>query len=293
VALADPNVSVSAGRFVGHPDREGRWPFRVEADVRGPTHSIELLRVRMPDTATRPPLDQPLIIAHSATRSAAMKARKVVTDESVRAVLSLEGVPAAIFPWTARWEAVLSEAPLQPSSGRGYRAALFGALRDTDPSWATIWTGELAVRMASLAPFDHTELADIAHVLDRQDVSVAARAALMTTSLDHRPDSGQAYIANAAAVLSRTSVPPSATETPLLLAALQVAQAHPDRIEAPLVEPWLLSTPILAERAALALRARSPDLELAAIDRALASLPPEAELARFLHDHRERMLRQR
>jgi hypothetical protein len=290
VALSDPNVTISAGRFLATEDAEGRWTFAVTSHLRGPPSSTGTLRLRMPHRSVRPDLDQPLIIAHAALRGASMKPRRVVADESQRAVLSIEGLPAAIFVQSDRWNAALSRSTPYTPGDSEYRAMLFEALRDEDATWGSLWAGEFAVRWSELVPFSELEEGTLSRFMLRSTAADAARAALLSTALDHQPALGHGYIAAAATILSESSLSAASTSPALLYAALLVSEAHADEIDSAHVARWLLSSPIHAERAALALRARAPELEAQALDLALAELSPESEIARFLREHKRRML---
>jgi hypothetical protein len=290
VALSDPNVSISAGRFTAAEDAEGRWTFEVESQLRGDPPLTATLLVRMPHASVRPEVGLPMIIAHSAVRSAPMKPRRVVSDESRRAVLSIEGLPAALFSHDDRWTAALLRSnPYTPAQGE-YRSTLFMALADEDAQWASLWAAELAVRWAELRPFSTQERDLVLSFVQRTTATDAARAALLTTALDHQPAFGVDFVAAAAAILSDSPLS-AATETPALLyAALLVAEAHPEDVDSADLARWLRSTPVHAERAAFGLRARSPDLEARAVEQALAELPADSEVAHFLREHKGRMI---
>jgi hypothetical protein len=290
VALSDPNVSISAGRFTAAEDAQGRWTFEVESQLRGDPPATATLLVRMPHTSVRPEIGLPMIIAHSAVRSAPMKPRRVVSDESQRAVLSIEGLPAALFNNDDRWTAALLRSnPYTPAQGE-YRTTLFLALEDEDAQWASLWAAELAVRWAELMPFSRREQDLLSSFVQRTTATDAARAALLTTALDHQPAFGVGFVAAAATILSDNPLS-AAKETPALLyAALLVAEAHPEEVDGAVLARWLRSTPVHAERAAFGLRARSPDLEARAVERALAELPADSAIARFLREHKGRML---
>lgn len=291
LAMSDSQMQLVAGAILAVDSQPPSILFRIDEALRGDGQGEVRLRVAPQDLPMLAP-GEGFLAVFSDVMPAPLKPRKFIRVPEQARLLSFEGVEVSLFRDSPAWRALLARDPLKAAASPGYRQQVLAGLADSDPQMADLWSGELALRAQRLSPFAARELASIDAFVRSAQAPARARARLLLLAHDRRPLLGTDWpVAAAAVVLAQVPAqaePPAALQA-LVQSALLVLTAHPRAIEPATVAPWLASTPVLAELAALALRARAPEAEAAALDAVLARPLLPAATRTFLEQHRQRL----
>jgi hypothetical protein len=291
LAIGDPNTGIVAGAIAGITEEPPSIRFRVDETLRGDGSGELTLRVSSRDLPLLAVGDDYLAIYTDLARDS-RKPRKLVRAPASARLMTFEGVELSLFRDSPAMRELIAADPLKAAAAVDYRQRVFAGLAEDDPQLAELWSGELALRAQRLSPFSRAELASIEAFVRSAQSPERARARLLLLAFDRQPLLGNDwYLAAAIDVLTATPVrvqPEPATQS-LIQAALLIVTAHPQQVDSRIVTPWLASSPILAEATALALRAQSPAIERAALDRVLTRALLPAVTRQFLQQHRQRL----
>jgi hypothetical protein len=291
LAISDPNNGIVAGAILAIDVDPPSIQFRVDERLRGDAEGNIRLLVS-PDDLPLLSIGDAYLAVYTDLARDSMKPRKLVRVPERARLMTFEGVELSLFRDSATMRKLLTDDPLKAAGDAGYRQRIFSGLGEEDPQQADLWSGELALRAQRLSPWSTAELASIESFVRSAQSPERARARLLLLAFDRRPLLGEDwFVAAAADLLAATPVRPrpDASTQSLVHAALLIATAHPQRVDGKLLTPWLASTPVLAESAALALRAQSPDNERAALDRVLRRALLPRVTRQFLEQHRQRL----
>lgn len=287
--MSDPSLVVIAGDITEVIPDPPSIRMAVRDVLRGSADDSVQLLVDPPLLSRITP-GQGYLALYSDLSPAPMKPRKLIRTPATARLVSFEGVEVSLFRDEDRWRKLLSANPIEAAQSADYRQRIFDGLSSADPQWSDLWAGELALRAQRLSPFSRRERSTIEALVRNPAASGWARARLLLAAHDRQPLYGKDWYVDAAAgVLTQTPVAAaqSAAEQHLVYAALTIAQAHPKSVPASVLESWLTAPPVLAEVAALALRAHSSDAELEAIDRVLTRALLPSATRNFLQQHRQ------
>jgi hypothetical protein len=291
LAMSDPNNGAVAGAIVGLSDDPPSIQFRVDERLRG-DGSGELRLLVSPDDLPHLSIGEGYLAIYTDLARDSMKPRKLVRVPERARLMTFEGVELSLFRDTPAMRKLLTADPLKAAADAGYRQRVFSGLTADDPQLADLWSGELALRAQRLSPYTPTELAGIESFVRSAQSPERARARLLLLAFDRQPLLGSDWFVAAAVDLLATTplrLRPDASTQGLVHAALLIAVANPQRIDRRLLTPWLASTPVLAESAALALRAQSPAAERSALDDVLGRALLPRVTRQFLEQHRQRL----
>lgn len=291
LAMHDPNLGLLAGTIVSVQQQPPSILFEVTEALRGEASGQIRLLVDGPLLDQLAP-GEGFLALYSDLVAAPMKVRVTVHAPERSRLLAFEGVQLSLFRDSPQMRGLLQDDPIARAASADYRSQVFAGLALNDPQLADLWAGELTVRAQRLSPYSAGEIAQIESFVLSGRHPAAARARLLQLASDRQPLLGSDWYAAAAAkVIASTPVfskPEFGVDT-LIYSALQILAAHPNAVAAEVVEPWLASTPIVAEAAALVLRAQSPQAERAALDRALGRAMLPAVTRTFIQQHRQRL----
>lgn len=299
-ALRHPNVSLVSAELepVAAEAAAAGLTVRVHEVLRGPAAEdgpglLHLLATDA-DRALLVP-GQRFLLAYSDVHRVPFKVRKEVRRADRRILLHIDGANPAIFPDQPAMRALLDPAHHEREAEAGYRERVLKGLRDASPAMVDLWTAELILRPGTFPRLSRAESRLLRRVVEDPAQRVSARARLLRSATERAPDFGGRWFSRAAGSLLEAT-PPAALATLadgefLLLTALQTLQVAPRRASAAALERWLAGPPVLAENAALALRALGGDRERAAIERALLSTHTPETTRRMLSTHLERLPR--
>lgn len=288
--MSDPSLIVVAGDIRSVQSDPPSITLAVHEVLRGEADTTVQLLVDPPLLPKLAPGSGYLAV-YSDLSPAPLKPRKLIRTPATARLVSFEGVEVSLFRDEPRWRALLSANPIEAAQARGYRQRIFEGIASPDPQWSNLWSGELALRAQRLAPFSRAERKAIVTLVRNSAAPAWARARLLLAAQDRAPLYGKDwYIDAAGEVLAQMPVAAvqSAAEQHLAYAALLIAQSHPKAVPAAVLARWLEAPPVLAEVAALALRADHSDAELQAIDQVLARALLPAATRDFLQQHRQR-----
>lgn len=294
LSMSDPNLGVVAGAIVEVSEEPPAIRFRVDETLRGDGSGELRLLVSRNDLANLS-VGGDYLAVYSDIAQDSMKPRKLLRVAERARLMTFEGVELSLFRDMPAVRKLLVADPLKAASDPDYRQQIFAGLGDDDPQMADLWSGELALRAQRLSPFTAQEIAAVERFVRSPQQPERGRARLLLMAHDRQPVFGADwYITFAGELLAATTVKgqPDAAAQSLLYAALLIAAAHPQRIESSALSPWLASSPVLAEAAAMALRAQSPAQERQALDRTLARALLPAITRQFLEQHRQRLVAQ-
>jgi len=289
--MANPNFGLVAGSIVRVQAEPPAVIFAVSEALRGgASGEMQLLVDRVWLSQIAP--GEGYLALYTDLEPAPLKPSKVLRVAERARLMSFEGVNLSLFRDTPEWRKGLLADPIKVAASADYRQQVFAGLQASDPQWSDLWSGELSLRLQRLSPCTADELALVRQFVLSAQSPPTARARLLQTAFDRSPLLGEDwYVAAAAEILGNTAprLESAVGEDQLSYSVLQILTAHPDAVDAPVIEAWLASVPVIAEAAALALRAQSPELERDALERTLArSLLPAANRT-FLEQHRQRL----
>lgn len=291
LAMGDPNLGVLAGAIVAVSADPPSIRFRVDETLRG-DGAGEMRLLVSPQDLPNLGVGEGYIAIYTDVAQDSMKPRTLVRVAERARLMTFEGVELSLFRDTPALRKLLTGDPLKAAAADDYRQRVFAGLADPEPQMADLWSGELALRAQRLSPYSAAELAAIEAFVRGAQAPERARARLLLLAFDRRPLLGSDwFVAVAADLLAATPVhgEPEPGAQSLIHAALLIAAAHPGRVDSRVLERWLASAPVLAEAAAVALRAQSPAAERAALDRVLARALLPGVTRQFLQQHRQRL----
>lgn len=294
MTMANPQLVLVAGSVVAVTADPPSIKFKVSDAVRGGAIGEMRLLVDAPLLALLAPGDGYLAL-YTDMESAPLKPRKMVHAPERSRLLAFEGVEISLFRDSPEMRALLREDPRASAAATGYRDRVLQGLTDDDPQMADLWSGELTLRAERLSPYSADEIALIERLIGQAQYPPTARARLLQMANARAPLFGrEGYLHAAAEVVASTPVftqPVRGADT-LLYTALKILAERPEFVDAAAVEPWLTAQPVVAEAAALALRAKAPALETEALDRVLGRALLNGVTRGFLQEHRRRLLLQ-
>lgn len=292
--MADPKLVLVSGSVTAVSVDPPAISFIVDESLRG-NASGEIRLLVDPPMVQRLSPGSGFLALYTDLVPAPMKPRKMVHAPASARLLAFEGVEISLFRDSAAMRAMLLGDPRKLASAKDYRATVLAGLADADPQMADLWSGELALRAERLGPYTPSEIAPIEALIRSAQHPLSARARLLGMAWTRSPLFGADWYPKAAADIVKSTAVLTRMETgadTLIYTALKILAIAPDEVDAAAVEAWLAAPPILAEAAALALRAKAPALEKAGLDRTLDRALLSNETRAFLQEHRRRLLLQ-
>ncbi len=297
-ALRHPHFTVISAETVAWSESDSRLRVRVHEVIRGNLGSqaaeeIDLLVLasdrKSLGTGTR------YLMVYSDVQRAPLKVRKEVRRPDRRLLLHIDGANPAVFADTPAMRELLDDKHKDVELDAGYRQTVIEGLRARDPAMVDLWSAELVLRPATFDQLTSAETRRVRKVIEDPKQLAPARARLLLAASDRSPIFGEGwYVRSAARIVKQTSRNLLTTEgnDQLVLGALLVLQRHPVAATAGALERWLGGPPVLAEQAALALRALGRDKEHDAVTRALARDATPAETKRMFSAYLQRLTHQ-
>ncbi len=294
LAMSHPEFTLVSGAVVAIESDPPAIRFNIAETLRGSAEgSVRLLvdRVHLKRLSS----GEHFLALYTDVVKAPLKPRKFLRDPNQARLMTFEGVPLTLFRDTPAWRALLTHAqPAEWAKTTAYRTQLIKGLADPDSAWRMLWAAEIAQRALLLAPFSAAEQQAVRQFAMSPLQSPEVRARLMQVAVTRNGIFGPDWLESTlAAVLDQwassaeTSMSPAQQQ--LVLVALQFAEEHPGHVSAETLTVWLQSSPILAERAALALRALDPKIEQLALERVLALTLLDIETRQHLELHQKRL----
>ncbi|MGQ0798500.1 MAG: hypothetical protein ACT4NL_00100 [Pseudomarimonas sp.] len=297
-ALRHPHFVVISAEPVAWSDADSRVRVRVHEVLRGDLGSqaaeeIDLLV--LPSDRKSLPAGQRYLIVYSDVQRAPLKVRKEVRRPDRRLLLHIDGASPAVFADTAAMRELLDRKHKDVELLADYRQTIIKGLQASEPAMVDLWSAELVLRPATFDRLSAAEARQVRKVVEDSDQLVTARARLLLAASDRSPVFGEDWFVRSAARIAKEMSRDLLTHDgndQLILAALLILQRHPVTASAPALERWLSGPPVLAEQAALALRALGEDKERDAVTRALARDATPTETKRMFSAYLQRLTRQ-
>ncbi|MBK8283607.1 MAG: hypothetical protein IPK97_01330 [Ahniella sp.] len=294
LAMSHPEFTLVAGTITAIETDPAAIRFDIAETLRGSAKgSVRLLVDRAHLRRLSP--GSKFLALYTDMVNAPLKPRKFLRDPDQARLMSFDGVPLTLFRDTPEWRALLTHPePADWAASATYRAGLIDGLDHPDAGWRTLWAAEIALRAGHLAPFNDREQKAIQQFAMSPLQSPEARANLIQVAAANRGIFGQDWLEpTVAAVLETLASSADSTMSPaqqqLALVALRIAHEKPGHVSAETLFVWLQSSPILAETAALALRALDPKLERQGLERSLALTLLDTETRHHLELHQKRL----
>jgi len=295
-ALRSPYVSIAATEFVEQA-AFGHVVFRRIEQLSGKERAPELIDLIVPDTlrAQLKPGDRQLIAWTSVTGDPRVP-EGLRRDPAGARLLETTGLEPALFRDTRANRALLRW-DLGESAWRQRRQLprLLALLDSPEPAVQCFAMAEIALRPVLVAAIDEAARAHLRRFAADDRASLSARALLLELASQRADALGVAGWDDVVqGILDRA---PLATATQpqtahLVYQAFALAQSRGMLLQGERAERWLRGDDAaLAEAALLALRRQGHDVEVAALQRALARDDVPATTAGFLRDHQRRLQR--
>jgi hypothetical protein len=295
-ALRHPNYSLIVGQRVDRPMTDRRISVQVLERIRGDAeipHEIEILVLPAEDKLLMPGV--PYLLVFTDIERLDAKDKIEVRRPDRRRLLSTEGAAPAVFANTSENRDLLAMEHREVEAGADYRQTIMQQLTTGDPAMADLWSAEMTLRPDTFSQLNACEINTVRSLVENPALRPATRARLLQAAFYRAPSFGRDwYIHSALKVLKETPVKSSTQGNEigqLIYTALNVARDHPVASAASSIENWLQSTPPLAERAALALRAINPQLEYDAVAAALNQKKTPEATKGMLRDYLKRLQR--
>lgn len=293
-SLRHHNFTLISAERVDQPVTDGSMSVRVLERLRGDPDvpdRIELLVLAGDHQHMQ--IGQSYLLFYSDVERVSFKVRKEVRRPDRRKLLHIDGADPAVFPDTPANRKLFNPVLANPEQDPQYRAVVIQALQSDDPAMVDLWSAEWALRPSTFSEIRRDETEVMRAIIEDPAQRPAARARILQAGAERTPPGQANWYADSARKILGQIDPAVLHENPglsqLIYASLQVARTTPEASSAAQLEKWLRSTPPLAERAAIALRAISPELENEAVRVAIADDATPGQTRTFLTQHLRRV----
>lgn len=285
-ALRNGHYTLVSGTVSGYSQAERTLSLVDVEPIRAAASVADAIDIEFPAFAAADLVDgKRYLFVYTDVRRDSLQAKRFVRGER-KFIVHTDGADPAFLADTPANRALLDDAHREVEKGSDYAALVREGLGSDDPALVDLWLAEFVHRPGTFAAPTAADQREFRRIVSDSKQKPAARARILLASIDRGDDWSGGWSGQAAFGILGEFQPQQLIDQPqrrqLIYAALVVAQRLPDAEHRDTLARWLAADDAIAELAADALAAISPQAEKEGLQQALAMESTSAATERMI-----------